>query len=127
MEYKSSYKSFVFTEIPIKIVKHPLKCYLILNVSLLSLLLQNARHTVLNHHSAYSYSGIGSIERTLSLLFTRISAILLSIDIFVYLGYQLIWYVFRSSLAFWTDVRLVTERSNSIEDSLFPVGFCRPE
>ena len=36
-------------------------------VSLLSLLLQNARRTILNHHSVYSYSGIESIERTLSL------------------------------------------------------------
>ena len=38
----------------------------ILNISLLSLLLQNARNTVLNHHTMYSYSGIGWIERTLN-------------------------------------------------------------
>ena len=31
----------------------------------LSLLLQNATHIVLNHHSMNSYSGIGSIECTL--------------------------------------------------------------
>ena len=36
----------------------------LLNISLSSLLLQNARHTVLNHHFTY-YSGIESIERTL--------------------------------------------------------------
>ena len=40
------------------------------NISLLSLFLQNPKHTVLNHHSTYSYSTIGSIERALS-WFTR--------------------------------------------------------
>ena len=57
-----SYKSFLFTEIDITFVKHLLN--VILNISLLFLLLQNARRTVLNHHSTYSYSGIGSCNRT---------------------------------------------------------------
>ena len=43
-------------------------CYnAFLDISLSALLLQNARHTVLNHHFTYSYSGIGSIERALRL------------------------------------------------------------
>ena len=40
----------------------------ILNTYLLSLLLQNARHMVLNHKPMYSYFGIGSIECALNML-----------------------------------------------------------
>ena len=37
-------------------------------MSLSSLLLQNARHTVLNHHFMCSYSGTGSIKRAIRFL-----------------------------------------------------------
>ena len=36
-----------------------------LRISLSSLLLQNARPTVLNHHFTYSHSGIGSVGHAL--------------------------------------------------------------
>ena len=49
----------------------------IVNISiyLLSLWLQKARHAVLNHHSTYSDSGIGSIECTFSVFFVFWSSV----------------------------------------------------
>ena len=51
-----SSKSFVFAEIHIKIVEHPLKCYFKHSIFIILVnLLPNAKHDVLNHHSTYSY------------------------------------------------------------------------
>ena len=61
--WNMSLKSFVFLEIHIKIIKHLLKRYGILNIFYYPCCFETRQTYRFHYHSTYSYSGIGSIER----------------------------------------------------------------